>query len=97
MSVMTQNWKRKHRTRRVTRWITLSAWAALLVAAAGLSAGRLQAQTASDIQILNRIYDSTNTALKINVVANGDAGGEPRTSPTSPSFSIAPTTRPTEH
>ena len=89
MSVMTHNLKRRsqsrqrrnqtkqptNQTRRVARWITLTAWTALLVAAAGATAGRLQAQTASDVQILNRIYDSTNTALKINVVANGGAGG----------------------
>ena len=36
---------------------------------------RLAAQTSSDFQIANKVFDSTNLALKINVVANGNPGG----------------------
>jgi hypothetical protein len=53
-------------------------WASTLVCGAliwGAGATRLRAQTTlSDVQIVNKMFDANNLALKINVVANGGAG-----------------------
>lgn len=40
-----------------------------------LGPGCAAAQTSSDVEVANKVFDSTNLALKINVVANGNPGG----------------------
>ncbi|HEV2493902.1 MAG TPA: hypothetical protein VG204_12630 [Terriglobia bacterium] len=51
-------------------------WASILVCGTMMwGAIALQAQTTlSDVQIANKVFDASNLALKINVVANGGAG-----------------------
>jgi len=47
----------------------------LAVLICSVATANLKGQGApSDVQLLNKVFDSTNKALKINVVANGDGG-----------------------